>query len=606
MPAGILALLVAAALIFFGLAHRVLDRLRLTDGQALAFIGLLIAGSFVDIPLLRQPVRASINVGGAVVPLVLAGYLLARADSTHERVRSLVGAAVTAAVVLAVASLTDFEPGQADFLDPLWLFSGIGGLVGYLVGGRSRRAAFISGTLGLLATDVVHVVGAVRSGLPATALIGGAGAFDMVVIAGLLAVGLAEAVGETRERLSGGPGGGTAAVVALAAAGWLVVGEVACAAAPAEQWGERIDGGYYTLVDGFGRELTKTAVILGLSGVYIDPGNVRWEVERQEGDRLVMRRVGPEPMPQAGARSLEGEAGPLAAGPVLPARASAPGNGPTARRAGGPDVAVYFTHSDESYVPTSGTEAKPWGDIYRVGEVLAESLRAQGYRVVVSTNNHNPHDGQAYTRSRRTAVQLLRQNPAVLVDVHRDAVPPQVYETTVQGQPAVKVRLVVGRQNQNVGANLEFAKRLKVLGDRRLPGLVEGIFIGEGDYNQDLSPRAVLLEFGAHTNPLERAEAAARLFGPLLPQAGGTDPATAAPAGRQLGRAAWRSLGILVLVVAAGLGAFLWLNAPGGQARAQLTRVARAARQRVAQAVERLRGVRPGGGPGPNPPAGSS
>lgn len=36
-------------------------------------------------------------------------------------------------------------------------------------------------------------------------IIGGGGAFDAIVIAGLLAVLLAEFIGETRERLQGGP-----------------------------------------------------------------------------------------------------------------------------------------------------------------------------------------------------------------------------------------------------------------------------------------------------------------------------------------------------------------------------------------------------------------
>ena len=38
-----------------------------------------------------------------------------------------------------------------------------------------------------------------------TVAIGGAGIFDTIVIAGFIAVGLAEFVGETRERLQGGP-----------------------------------------------------------------------------------------------------------------------------------------------------------------------------------------------------------------------------------------------------------------------------------------------------------------------------------------------------------------------------------------------------------------
>lgn len=50
MPVGMVALLVIGVLIYFGLAQRILDRMRLTDKQALLFIGAVIVGSFIDIP----------------------------------------------------------------------------------------------------------------------------------------------------------------------------------------------------------------------------------------------------------------------------------------------------------------------------------------------------------------------------------------------------------------------------------------------------------------------------------------------------------------------------------------------------------------------------
>ena len=556
MPSGIVALLVVALLIFFGLAHRALDRMRLTDTQALVAIALLVAGSFVDLPLLRGPLSVRVNLGGAVLPVALAGYLLARADTAAERVRSLVGAVITASVVLAVSSVTDFDPGRGDWVDPLWLFSGVGGLVGYLVGGRSRRAAFISGSMGLLLTDVVQVVRAARAGVSATLLVGGAGAFDMIVLGGLIAVGLAEVVGETRERLSGGPGEPKLTVaigLAIGSALSLLPAGDARAATQPPPLDERVDGGYYALVDESGRPLTLTARVLGVGDGYIDARNQRWQVVRVVGDRVVLRRIGIEPMPEPGAGRPAGP-GQAAAGAAGPAGAG-PAGGP-------PAVAIYFTHSDESYVPTSGRASKPRGDVYAVGESLADRLRRQGYRVTVSPNNHNPHDGQAYLRSRRTAAQLMRLRPAALVDVHRDAVPPQLYETRVLGRPAVRVRLVVGRQNPHMSANLEFAKRLKSLADRELPGIVEGIFLARGDYNQDLSPRAILLEFGAHTNPLELAETAAQMFAPLIPQAAGAAPGTAAPAGRQLGAAAWRALAALLITVSVAVAAYVALNRP--------------------------------------------
>ena len=204
VPLGLIILFVAAGLVYFGLAHRVLDRMRLTDTQALLVLGLMVAGSFVDIPLSRGRVPVSVNVGGALVPLGLVTYLLVRAETGRERLRALLAAVAVAAAVRIIARLTIFEPPQSDFIDPVWLFSIIAGVVGYLAG-RSRRSAFIAGTLGILLADLLHVVQVSMAGSASTAAFGGAGAFDAVVLAGFIAVLLAEVIGESRERLAGGP-----------------------------------------------------------------------------------------------------------------------------------------------------------------------------------------------------------------------------------------------------------------------------------------------------------------------------------------------------------------------------------------------------------------
>ncbi|MEW6047983.1 MAG: DUF1614 domain-containing protein, partial [Bacillota bacterium] len=355
LATGIVALVVVAALIFFGLAHRALDRLRLTDGQALLVIAAMIAGSFIDIPIMRRPFMMTVNVGGALIPLALVAYLVWRADSGAEKVRGLVGAVITAAVVLAIASVTDFDPGRGDFLDPVWLFGIVGGVTGYLVGRRSRRAAFVSGTLGLLLTDVVHAAQVARSGQVGTVMIGGAGAFDMIVLAGFIAIGLAEIVGETLERLSGGPGPDRAAGILLGpvAAGLLAAMLAASGSAQAAAemtWGERTDGRYYTLVKPDGSVLTYTALLVGVGDVYIDARNRRWEVSTIRGDRVEVKDAGIEPMPSPDQAMAAYQAAETAG----------------QARGTGPDVALYFTHSDESYVPTSGTPNKWWGDIYQV------------------------------------------------------------------------------------------------------------------------------------------------------------------------------------------------------------------------------------------------
>lgn len=206
LPLGLILLFVLAAVIYFGLAHRILDRMRLTDTQALLFLGLQIISSFVFIPIPAGRINLSVNVGGALVPVLLAIYLMMSAGTTWEWVRSLLAAVGTAAAIWGIAALTDFGPegGNAGFIDSVWLYSLVGGVIAYLFG-RSRRAAFIAGTLGVVFADLANLVQVAVRGLPTTIALGGAGAFDTTVLAGVIAVTLAELVGESREGLQGGP-----------------------------------------------------------------------------------------------------------------------------------------------------------------------------------------------------------------------------------------------------------------------------------------------------------------------------------------------------------------------------------------------------------------
>ena len=204
MPIGTALLLIIAALIYFGVGQRLLARLRLTDTQALIAIALMIGGSFITLPLSTGRTSVGINLGGGLVPLGLTVYLLIKADTARERIRSLVAALVTGGIIYGVSQFTDFDPSSPYlFIDPLWLFSIVAGIVGYL-SGRSRRASFIAGVLGLFVVDLIHFGQALLSNMPTRVVLGGAGVFDAMIVSGLIAVGLAEFVGETRERIEGG------------------------------------------------------------------------------------------------------------------------------------------------------------------------------------------------------------------------------------------------------------------------------------------------------------------------------------------------------------------------------------------------------------------
>lgn len=200
MTIGFILLIIAALLVLFGVGQRVLDKMRLTDRQALLFIALIIAGGFIpDIPVTRV---FSFNIGGALIPLALCVYLWIKADTAVERVRSIAAALVTGAVVFLLGRFLPDEPDTM-IIDPNYAYGIAAGVIGYIFG-RSRRGAFIAGTVGVMLSNLANAVYVWMQGVDQRLVLGGAGGFDVIVISGFLAVLLSELIGEIFERIKRG------------------------------------------------------------------------------------------------------------------------------------------------------------------------------------------------------------------------------------------------------------------------------------------------------------------------------------------------------------------------------------------------------------------
>lgn len=201
---GRLILISLALLIFFGVAERVLDRMHLTDKQAFLILGAIILGSFINLTLYHSDIlTVRMNLGGALVPLAVALYVWLRAGTVKEKTRSITGAVLTAAVIWLIGMLVNNE--YALPIDIIYLYPLIAGAAGYLAG-RSRKAAFIAAVLGVLLFDLSHGLYLIYNRIPGLVHFGGGGMYDTVILSGVLAVCLAEFIGEGRERMQGGPG----------------------------------------------------------------------------------------------------------------------------------------------------------------------------------------------------------------------------------------------------------------------------------------------------------------------------------------------------------------------------------------------------------------
>ncbi|HZK24553.1 MAG TPA: DUF1614 domain-containing protein [Oscillospiraceae bacterium] len=200
---GTLSLIVVTVLIYLGFLHRVLDRMRLTKIQALVILlAMLAAGFLPNIPIYAG---LSLNIGGALIPVGVAVYLIVTANEAAEKRRALITAGVVSVLVYLTEKLLPMEPTSAAFLvDPLFMPAIVAAVTAYLLG-RSRRSAFIGGIFGVILTDLFAWLETLfLYQLHVPIVLGSTGVYGAAVIAGMGAVLLAELVGEILERLQGG------------------------------------------------------------------------------------------------------------------------------------------------------------------------------------------------------------------------------------------------------------------------------------------------------------------------------------------------------------------------------------------------------------------
>ena len=200
MTTGAIIFTIIAILIYIAFGTRVLDRLYLTDNQSLFILALIIIGGFINIGILKSP-NISLNIGGALIPLLLCLYIFFKIDSKKELTRTIFSIIITALLISFVNYyFRNFGEGR-DIIDPMYIYPIIAGISAYIIG-RSRRGAFVSGILGYLLYDILTIINIYRNNIKTELRIGGGGAIDPIIISGFVALLLVEIFGEIRENLS--------------------------------------------------------------------------------------------------------------------------------------------------------------------------------------------------------------------------------------------------------------------------------------------------------------------------------------------------------------------------------------------------------------------
>ncbi|MGE6415846.1 stage II sporulation protein P [Planococcus kocurii] len=183
-------------------------------------------------------------------------------------------------------------------------------------------------------------------------------------------------------------------------------------------------------------------------------------------------------------------------------------------------IYIYHSHSREAFLPYFKKISQP-EDAYHskinitlVGEMLEKALErrsigtiANSTDIVRELNTRELDYGSSYSVSGeqvKTAQQKNR-NLEIFLDIHRDSLRKDSTTVKLNKQDYARLLFVVGTGHKEFEKNLTFTKQLHQQLETQYPGLSKGTLEkdksqGNGVYNQNLSPNAIIIEIGGVDN----------------------------------------------------------------------------------------------------------
>jgi stage II sporulation protein P len=193
-----------------------------------------------------------------------------------------------------------------------------------------------------------------------------------------------------------------------------------------------------------------------------------------------------------------------------------------------PLILIYHTHTTENYNPNN-IDNKNFSlnfseGVTRVGEEVKKELENKyGIATIHDMTVHDvPKREGAYGKSRPTVEKYLKKYPSlkIIIDLHRDGDLSKDRGTAIiNNETYARVMFVVGTGHKNYKSNSKLSEKLNDTFEKQYPKFSRGvIYKDKAKYNQDLSPKIVLIEVGSNNNSLQEAINTAKIIAKVLAQ----------------------------------------------------------------------------------------
>ena len=179
-----------------------------------------------------------------------------------------------------------------------------------------------------------------------------------------------------------------------------------------------------------------------------------------------------------------------------------------------PIIYLYNSHPTEEYLSSTYAEFSVNPTVIMNNYILEDILNKNNLQTIVEEksvkdilHNNNWKYYESYKASRILLEESIVKYPSLkyFVDIHRDSLEREKTTCQINEKDYAKIVFIVGLENKEYQKNLEFTEKINKKLNEKYPGLSKGILQKEGIgvngvYNQDFSPKTILVEIGGYQN----------------------------------------------------------------------------------------------------------